>query len=87
MPLAHGCPGVPCGNAVVKLSLFMMLGLTFFTAMGLSWRERRKGPTPARGFAARQKRVIDRWVTAAAIAALVTMLVLGGLQWLRIWLS
>ncbi|RVT89961.1 hypothetical protein EOD42_24680 [Rhodovarius crocodyli] len=72
---------------MVKLSLFMMLVLTVAAAMGLTWRERRKGIGPAQGFAARQKRRIDRWVTAAAIAAVTTMLVLGGLQWLRIWLS
>lgn len=87
MLAACGRAGAPHGFVVVKLSLFMMLGLTIVTAMGLSWRERRRGTLPALGFTARQKRVIDRWVTAAAIAALATLLVLGGLQWLRIWLS
>ena len=33
----------------------------------------------------KQKRNANRWVTAAAIAALVTILLLGGLQWLRVW--
>jgi len=33
----------------------------------------------------KQKRTANRWVTAAAIAALATILLLGGLQWLRVW--
>jgi hypothetical protein len=33
---------------------------------------------------ARGKRTINRWVTAAALAALVTMVFMGGLHWLRL---
>ena len=40
---------------------------------------------PREGWVAKQKRAINRWVTAAAIAAVVTLAVLGGLQWLRVW--
>jgi len=39
----------------------------------------------AAGWMAMQRRKLNRWVTAAALAALVTMLLLGGVNWLRIW--
>lgn len=38
----------------------------------------------APGLIARGKAGIDRWMTAAAIAALLTIAVLGGLHWLRV---
>ena len=63
---------------MVKASLIAMLVLTVLIAMGLRWREQR-APVVARG-----KRTINRWVTAAALAALVTMLFMGGLHWLRL---
>ena len=40
---------------------------------------------PVLGTWHRQKRTLNRWVTAAAIATLVTLVTLGGLNWLRIW--
>lgn len=81
---------------MVKLSLFLMAGLTVAIALGLRWREervaaqrppqrRQPGGGIAAGWVAMQKRKLNRWVTAAALAALVTMLVLGGVNWLRIW--
>jgi hypothetical protein len=39
------------------------------------------------GLLARGKKGIDRWVTAAALAALFTLLVFGGLQWLNVWVG
>lgn len=75
---------------MIKLSLLVMAGLTVLVAIGLRWREERVailrpsvGPRP--GFIATQKRKLNRWVTAAAIAAVATMLLLGGLNWLRVW--
>lgn len=69
---------------MVKASLIAMLVLTVLIAMGLRWREQRV-PSVARGnMVARGKRTINRWVTAAALAALVTMLFMGGLHWLRL---
>jgi len=84
---------------VAKLSLFLMAGLTVAIALGLRWREERMAAMrpPARptrggpkggiaaGWMAMQRRKLNRWVTAAALAALVTMLLLGGVNWLRIW--
>ncbi len=84
---------------MVKLSLAMMIGLTVLIALGLRWREERVAtlkpparPAAARGggglaegWVAAQKRKLNRWVTAAALAALATMLMLGGINWLRIW--
>jgi hypothetical protein len=79
---------------VVKLSLLVMAGLTVLIAIGLRWREERvetlrpraAGGRPSTGgWLAVQKRKLNRWVTAAALAAVATMLVLGGINWLRIW--
>jgi hypothetical protein len=81
---------------VFKLSLLLMAGLTVLIAIGLRWREERVAEQRPRqpraaatglvaGWVAGQKRKLNRWVTAAALAALATMLVLGGLNWLRIW--
>ncbi len=73
---------------MVKLSLVIMAVLTVLIAMGLRWREGRV-PQVARqkrlDFLGRGKKGLDRWVTAAALAALVTIAVLGGLNWLRVW--
>ncbi len=76
---------------MVKLSLAIMVGLTVLIALGLRWREERVAvlrpvaPTRRKGFLASQKRRLNRWLTAATLAALTTMLVLGGLHWLRVW--
>jgi hypothetical protein len=32
-----------------------------------------------------QKKKLNRWVTAAALAAVATLLFLGGINWLRVW--
>lgn len=75
---------------MVKASLLIMVVLTVLIAMGLKWREDRM-PQVARsnrsGFLARGKKGLDRWVTAAALAALFTLLVFGGLQWLNVWVG
>ncbi len=70
---------------MVKASLLLMALLTVLAAMGLRWRERQGGPEPRLGWVDKQKRRANRWVSAAAIAAVGTILLLGGLQWLRIW--
>ena len=57
--------------------------------MGLRWREERMAAArPAKaaspGLAgARKKRDVNRWVTAAALAAVATIVMLGGLHWVR----
>ena len=80
---------------MIKVSLLIMTVLTVLISMLLSWRERRMAAArpapPVRknrrppGFFARGKVSIDRWVTAAAIAAILTIAVLGGLHWLRVF--
>ena len=72
---------------MVKASLLAMLVLTVLFAMGLRWREDRMATarTASRlNIVARGKRTVNRWVTAAALAAASTMLIMGGLHWLRI---
>jgi len=79
---------------VVKASLLLMLALTVLIAAGLRWREdrlagarpaARGGRGPRIGFIAQQKLNLKRWVNAAALAAIVTLVVLAGLHWLRVW--
>lgn len=71
---------------MMKLSLLVMIGLTIVFATGLRWRQERvPAPRQAQGFVAAQKRKLNRWVTAAALGAVATMVILGGLNWLRIW--
>jgi hypothetical protein len=80
---------------MVKASLLLMVLLTLVIGMGLRWREDRMG-NPAvtadrrarqqrAGLIARGKAGIDRWVTAAAIAAVATIALIGGLHWIRVW--
>ncbi|MBR0650719.1 hypothetical protein GXW78_13665 [Roseomonas terrae] len=69
---------------MIRFSLFAMVALTILIAMGLRWREQRVAAMPRLGVAGRAKRTVNRWVTAAALAAATTMIVLGGLHWLRI---
>lgn len=75
---------------MVRLSLLVMLVLTVLIAMLLRWREQRL-PVVARqqrlGLVARGKKGLDRWVTAAALATVATLAVVGGLHWLRVWLE
>ena len=82
---------------MIKASLLIMTVLTVLISMLLSWRERRmdaaRPPVPAPrgraprapGLVARSKAKIDLWITAAAIAAILTIAVLGGLHWLRVF--
>ncbi|BFL62327.1 hypothetical protein HVPorG_02996 [Roseomonas mucosa] len=82
---------------MIKASLLLMLGLTILVAMTLRWRERHYPPAPppqptARPRRARRpsllregKRTLDRWVTAAAIAACLTIVLMGGLHYLKLW--
>jgi hypothetical protein len=71
------------------MSLLVMAALTLLIRMGLRWREERiaairppaKGPR--HGWLAAQKHAANTWVTAAALAALATIALLGGLHWLR----
>ncbi|MDO9710702.1 hypothetical protein [Paracraurococcus lichenis] len=74
---------------MVKLSLLILAGLTVLFAIGLRWREERitatqPAPLLRGGWVAAQKRKLNRWLTAATLATVVTMLVLGGLHWLRV---
>ncbi|MDP3417411.1 hypothetical protein [Falsiroseomonas sp.] len=75
---------------MVKVSLLVMVALTVLIAMGLRWREQRM-PAVAQqkrlGLMARGKKGLDRWVTAAALATVVTLGIAGGLHWLRVWLD
>lgn len=69
---------------MVKASLLAMLVLTVLFAMALRWREGRMAAMPRLNVIARGKRNLNRWVTAAALAAASTMLLMGGLHWLRV---
>lgn len=74
---------------MVKASLVMLAVLTALVFMGLGWRERRVAarapkPPPRAGWVARQKANANRLVTAAAVAAIGTTVILGALHWLRV---
>jgi hypothetical protein len=69
---------------MLRLSLFAMVALTILIAIGLRWREERVGAVARLGMVARGKRTVNRWITAAALSVVATMLVLGGLHWLRL---
>jgi hypothetical protein len=76
---------------LLRLSFFFMVGLTIAISIGLRWREERIAAKVPPSRAARpdwlgaQKRKLNRWITAAALAAVVTLLFLGGINWLRVW--
>ncbi|WP_421995470.1 hypothetical protein [Roseococcus sp.] len=73
---------------MVKASVFLMVVLTVLVFIGMRWRERRMTaakPAVRIGWLAGKRASFDRWVTAAAIAAVGTTLLLGGLHWLRVW--
>ena len=74
----------------MKTSLLILAGLTVLISIGLRWREERVGAMrpaagPRRGWVAAQKHKLNRWLTAATLAAVLTLLVLGGLHWLKVW--
>ena len=74
---------------MIKASLLLMTALTVLVAIGLRWREERMAAVrpaakgPRIGWIAAQKRELNVWVTAAALAALATIVLLGGLHWAR----
>jgi hypothetical protein len=72
------------------MSLLVMVALTILIRMGLRWREDRMAalrPSAARGprlgWIAAQKRELNVWVTAAAMGVVATLVLLGGLHWVR----
>ncbi|MDB5372955.1 MAG: hypothetical protein JWP04_1597 [Belnapia sp.] len=74
----------------MKTSLLIMAALTVLISIGLRWREERvaavrSASRPRRGWVAAQKHKLNRWLTAATLAAVTTLLVLGGLHWLKVW--
>ena len=72
---------------MIKASLFLMILLTVAVGFGLRWRQERfttNPPPRRRSILARGKAGLDRWVTAAAIGAVLTLLILGGLHWGRV---
>jgi hypothetical protein len=75
---------------MVKASVLIVLVLTVLIAMGLRWREQRMPQVATQrrlGLIGRGKKGLDRWVTAAALAVVVTLVVLGGLHWIRVWMD
>ena len=71
-----------------RVSVIVVLVLTVLIATGLRWREERLGTAPkhrAFDIVGRAKHGVNRWFTAAAFAVIVTVVVMGGLQWLRLW--
>ncbi|UFN50660.1 hypothetical protein LPC08_08615 [Roseomonas sp. OT10] len=79
---------------MIKASLLLMLLLTVLVWFGLRWRDAQVAPPaapPGRrkprppSLIARGKAGIDRWVTAAAIGAIGTIVLMGGLHWLRVF--
>lgn len=70
---------------MIKASVFLMLAMTVIIAFVMARLEQRGGPLPRMGLVARGKRGLNRWINAAALAALATMVVMGGLHWWRVW--
>ena len=73
---------------MMRASLFVMGVLTVVIFIGLRWREERLGSAPRHhplNIVARTKHSVNRWVTAAALAVVTTLVVMGGAHWLRIW--
>ncbi|WP_137177493.1 hypothetical protein [Roseomonas sp. AR75] len=75
---------------MVKASVLIVIVLTVLIAMGLRWREQRMPQVAQQkrlGLIGRGKKGLDRWVTAAALAVVATLVTLGGLHWLRVWME
>lgn len=73
---------------MIRASVIVMLVLTVLISIGLRWREQRMGTAPKLGFfdiVGRTKHSLNRWITAAALAVVITLVVMGGLHWLRLW--
>jgi len=67
-----------------------MLVLTVVIATGLRWRDERmavKAPRrpPPLGLVAGAKAKVNRWMTAATLAVILTLAILGGLHWINVW--
>ncbi|HYF09549.1 MAG TPA: hypothetical protein VD970_18155, partial [Acetobacteraceae bacterium] len=78
----------PDRHAMIRASLLIMVVLTVVIFIGLRWREERLGSTlrfHPLNIVGRTKHTANRWVTAAALAVLTTLVVMGGLHWLRMW--
>jgi nitric oxide reductase large subunit len=72
---------------MVKTSIVILIVLTVLITMLLGWREQRMTagrPQPRLGWFKRQKIRINRIFAAAAIASVGTMVILGGIHWLRV---
>lgn len=70
---------------MIKASVLLMAAITVGIAVLLGRLEQRAGrPTP-RDLATRSKRALNRWVNAAALAVLITLAVMGGIHWWRVF--
>lgn len=69
---------------MIKASVFLMAAITVGIAFLLGRLEQRRPQTARLGLMARGKRGLNRWVNAAALAVLITLLVMGGLHWWRV---
>ncbi len=70
----------------MKTSILILIVVSVLISMVLGWREQRlsaQRPMPRLGWVARQKARANRYVAAAAIASIGTMVILGGMHWLR----
>lgn len=72
---------------MIKSSLLIMAALTVVLAIGLKAREVRQDAGTRVALRDRPGRWIRRWTNAAALAALLTLAVMGGLHWLRVGLN
>ena len=67
-----------------------MLVLTVLISTALRWRDERMAQKAVRrppplGLVAGVKAKANRWVTAATLAVILTLTVLGGLHWINVW--
>ncbi|WP_160000678.1 hypothetical protein [Roseomonas sp. 18066] len=86
-------------SLLIMLLLTIMVGMGLRWRQGRLEATRlaaaRAAPAPPRGrrasarpgLLARGKAGIDLWITAAAIASVVTILLMGGLHWIKVWLQ
>lgn len=70
---------------MIKASVLLMAAVTVGIAFLLGRLEQRGARPAPRGFVARGRRTFDRWVNAAALAVLVTLVVMGGIHWWRVF--
>ncbi len=72
---------------MMKFSVLIVAVLTVLIATGLRWRDERMASAPRRGLVAGMKYKANRWVTAATLAVVLTLVILGGVHWLNIWVG